>query len=239
MWIGGPAYLDPWSRCVDTGLVECIVYPILASIGSSKEFVVPHKTWTGRSRSHWTVTDVRGRQVTLPAEDGVTHLQFRRFAGCPVCNLHLRSFEQRHGELVAAGVHEVVFFHATAEELVPHVDHLPFTAVPDPEKEFYREFGVESSPWVIADPRSWSIVVRALLRSAWLIMRGRSRPPAMRPRGGRYGKPADFLFDSQGRLLEHHYGAHLDDNWSVDDVLSQAAGVARSHASTSPDEARS
>lgn len=25
-----------------------------------------------------------------------THLQFRRFAGCPVCNLHLRSFARGH-----------------------------------------------------------------------------------------------------------------------------------------------
>jgi len=33
----------------------------------------------------------------IPEPDGLVHLQFRRFAGCPVCNLHLRSFASRHG----------------------------------------------------------------------------------------------------------------------------------------------
>jgi hypothetical protein len=28
----------------------------------------------------------------------------RRFAGCPICNLHLREIARRHDELVAAGI---------------------------------------------------------------------------------------------------------------------------------------
>jgi peroxiredoxin len=91
----------------------------------------------------------------------LVHLRFRRFAGCPVCNLHLRSFVQRHQEIEAAGVCEIVLFHAPAEELRVHVADLPFAVVGDPEKQLYAEYGVESSPRALLDPRAWFPIVRA------------------------------------------------------------------------------
>ncbi len=42
------------------------------------------------------LTAVSGAPVHVPDRDGLVHLQFRRFAGCPVCNLHLRSFASRN-----------------------------------------------------------------------------------------------------------------------------------------------
>src|SRR4051812_28272924 len=90
------------------------------------------------------LTDVQGKPVAIPQHDALVHLQFRRFAGCPVCNLHLRSFVQRHAELEAAGIREVVVFHSPVEELQGY--DLPFTIIPDPAKRLYREFGVEASP---------------------------------------------------------------------------------------------
>src|SRR5215472_6012563 len=75
---------------------------------------------------------VGGATVQLPDPNGLVHLQFRRFAGCPVCNLHLRSFARRNAEVLASGTREVVVFHAPAEELRPHVDSLPFAVVADP-----------------------------------------------------------------------------------------------------------
>lgn len=168
------------------------------------------------------LTSALGSDVNLPAPSGVTHVQFRRFAGCPVCNLHLRSFVRRHDELTAAGIHEVVFFHSTAEDLRPHVIDLPFSVVPDPGKVMYRRFGVESTPRVMLDPRAWGIIVRGISRSLWLLLRGRTSPPALRPEGGRFGQPADFLLAPDGQVLASHYGEHLDDHWSVDDVLRLA-----------------
>src|SRR5690349_23254091 len=99
--------------------------------------------------------DVSGRPVSLPQEGALVHLQFRRFAGCPVCNLHLRSFARRHRELEMAGVREVVLFHSPADELRPHTADLPFAVVADPDKRLYAEFGVASSPRALLDPRAW------------------------------------------------------------------------------------
>lgn len=83
--------------------------------------------------------------VQIPDPTGaLTHLQFRRFAGCPVCNLHLRSISGRIEEINTAGIREVVVFHSTAAELRKYQDDMPFAVVGDPDKDLYRRFGVEA-----------------------------------------------------------------------------------------------
>jgi peroxiredoxin len=162
---------------------------------------------------------VTGEVVVVPDPGRLVHLQFRRFAGCPVCHLHLRSFVQRHDEIEAAGIREVVMFHAPADELRPYTVDLPFAVVGDPEKQLYAEFGVESSPRALLDPRAWLGIVRSVLHALWgAIREGRPVPPSS-PSGGRLGLPADFLIASDGRVLACYYGGHADDQWSVDELL--------------------
>jgi hypothetical protein len=36
------------------------------------------------------LTTIRDSRITVPTPDALTHLQLRRYAGCPICNLHLR-----------------------------------------------------------------------------------------------------------------------------------------------------
>ncbi|NUP07703.1 MAG: AhpC/TSA family protein [Polyangiaceae bacterium] len=175
---------------------------------------------------------VRGERIVVPDERRIVHLQFRRFAGCPVCNLHLRSIVRRHDEIVAAGIHEVVFFHSSADDLREHTSALPFHVVADPDKHLYDELGVESSPRAMLDPRAWIPIVRAVLVGAIAILRGRAKPPAANPHGGRYGLPADLLIDTDGRVLAAHYGEHVDDQWSVDEVLELAARPVMRRAET-------
>src|SRR5436190_16233466 len=102
------------------------------------------------------LTATSGELVTIPDPAGdFVHLQLRRFAGCPVCNLHLRSIVARHHEITAAGITEVVVFHSPADELRQHAAGLPFAVVADPDKALYRELGAESSPRAMLDPRAW------------------------------------------------------------------------------------
>lgn len=177
-----------------------------------------------------TLTTMTGRLVPVPDPGGVVHLQFRRFAGCPVCNLHLRSFARRLRDLDAAGVREVVLFHSTAEDLMRYEADLPFAVVPDPGKHLYRAFGVESSPLALLHPRAWWPILRAVGAGLWTVASRRGPMPPVRPAGGRYGLPADFLVDRDGRVLAAHYGAHVDDHWSVDQVLASAAAAPRAAA---------
>jgi peroxiredoxin len=181
----------------------------------------------GSTVNERSVTTVSGDQVAFPAPDRLTHLQFRRFAGCPVCNLHLRSVVRRHGEIEAAGVREVVVFHSPADELLPHAIDLPFAVVADPGKRLYAEFGVERSPRALLDPRAWGPIVRALLSGVREVARGREHLPSASPSGGRLGLPADFLIASDGRVLAAKYGEHVYDQWSVDELLELAARTPR------------
>ena len=90
---------------------------------------------------------ISGQQVTVPDPAGdYVHLQLRRFAGCPICNLHLRSIVTRHDEIRSHGIREVVVFHSTAAELTKHEAELPFPLIADPERKLYRQLGVERRP---------------------------------------------------------------------------------------------
>ncbi|MEO3855848.1 peroxiredoxin-like family protein [Acrocarpospora sp. B8E8] len=169
------------------------------------------------------LTAVSGQPIAIPDRERLIHLQFRRFAGCPVCNLHLRSVVRRHEEIKAAGVREVVVFHSPAEELAEHTAHLPFPVIADPGKRLYVEFGVESATRALLDPRVWGTILRAIAVSAWGILRGRDRAPAARPHGGRFGLPADFLIGRDGHVLAAKYGEHAYDQWSVDELLVLAS----------------
>ncbi|MFE2561044.1 peroxiredoxin-like family protein [Streptomyces sp. NPDC059352] len=176
-----------------------------------------------------TLDPVLGPPVTLPDSERLTHVQFRRFAGCPVCNLHLRSVVLRHEEIERAGIREVVLFHSPADELREHVAHLPFAVVADPDRLLYAEFGVEAHRRALLDPRAWPAIARAVARGAWELLRGRGRPPAGSQPAGRLGLPADFLIAPDGRLAAAKYGEHVYDQWSVDELLTLVSTLKAAH----------
>lgn len=142
----------------------------------------------------------------------LTHLQFRRFAGCPVCNLHLRSFAQGVDRLKAANVETVAFFSSERAAMLPYQSDLPFAVVPDPERRWYSEFGVENAGLAMMHPSAM-----------WAAFKGmasvRSNPLQ---KGEHDGLPADFLLDGGGAIIALHYGSHANDQWSVDEVIAAA-----------------
>ncbi len=142
----------------------------------------------------------------------LTHLQFRRFAGCPVCNLHLRSFARRVNELKAAQVETIAFFSSDREAMLPYQGDLPFAVVPDPGRRWYTAFGVENSGLSMAHPSAM-----------WAAFKGmaavRSNPLQ---KGEHDGLPADFLLDERGAIVAVKYGGHANDQWSLDEVVELA-----------------
>jgi hypothetical protein len=166
---------------------------------------------------------VGGDPMAVPSADALVHLQFRRFAGCPICNLHLRTIVDRHAEIAATGVREVVVFHSPPAELREYAAALPFVLIADPGKKLYREFGVEAGRRALLDPRVWPTILRAVARSVFAALRRRERLPSLAQPGGRLGLPADFLIAPDGTVLAQKYGHHAYDQWSVDEILARAA----------------
>jgi len=173
-----------------------------------------------------TLAAVSEELISIPDSHRLVHLQFRRFAGCPVCNLHLQSFGRRHREIAAAGIREVIMFHSKADDLRPYTAGLPFAVIADPGKRLYLEFGVESSPRALLDPRAWPSILRGIICSFVSIVRDKQRVPSLTPQGGRFGLPADFLIAIDGGVLARKYGIHADDQWSVEEVLTLAREAA-------------
>jgi peroxiredoxin len=179
--------------------------------------IAPGDTVTARE-----LTTIQSERILLPAPGILTHLQFRRYAGCPICNLHLQSMARHHDEIVAAGIQEIVLFHSAAEDMLPYQGQLPFAAVADPGRKLYNEFGVTASPRAVLHPKAWTSPVNP--RVYPMILRGIRAGGSPAPWHGdtALGLPADFLIEPDGRVRAAKYGRHASDHWSVDELLQLA-----------------
>jgi len=171
------------------------------------------------------LTAITGETIPIPdAAGALTHLQFRRFAGCPICNLHLRAVSSRIDEIGAAGIREVVVFHSTATELRKYQDDMPFAVIGDPDKILYRRFGVEASAKAILNPRAWRALPGGWRYAIANAVAHHRAPLPAAPTNGNLGLPADLLIAGDGRVAAVKYGAHAYDQWSIDELLDAARG---------------
>jgi hypothetical protein len=211
---------------------------IMASVPRPKALTMPDSPYshsTGRADSperavgRLAVGDRVGSRVLqtltgplpFPSPTGLTHLQLRRFAGCPVCNLHLRSFVLRSDEIAGAGIREAIVFHSSASELKQYQPDLPFPIVPDPDRKLYRAFGAERSLGAVLHPRLWRHVPRILLGVIGGL-RQEHQAPRLFPSGGQLGLPADVLLNAEGYVIAVGYGQHAYDQWTIDELLAYA-----------------
>ena len=165
---------------------------------------------TGEILERRKLESIRGESIGIPDTSKYIHLQFRRFAGCPMCNLHLRSFMQRHEELISSGIREVVVFHSSKESLLKNRNDVSFDLIADPEKTLYKEFGVEKSVRSVLHPGAWLPALKGVLSVRFSL-----------PEWGEstLGLPADFLIGRDGQVIACKYGKHAYDHWTVDEVI--------------------
>ena len=182
----------------------------------NRELAAPHHLSVGDRFPRLELAGAIGGVVAIPPAHGYVHLQLRRFAGCMVCNVHLRQVVQRLPEIQAAGVTEVIVFHSTRQEVLRHEGELPLVVVADPQRDLYRRFGVERSTMALL--RAWRTLPRAVAGAAVTAVRTRQLPP-LSPTGGELGRPADILIATTGRVVAVKYGTHAADQWSVDELL--------------------
>ncbi len=180
---------------------------------------------TGESFPPVRLDPIAGEEVHVPNPGRLVHLQLRRFAGCPICNLHIASMLRRREEIAAAGVVEILVFHSRAAELREYEPELPFAVIADPDRHLYRELGVETSPRALLHPRAWMAMLLGPVRGLIAFATRRGPPPALHAHGGRLGLPADFLVAEDGRILAVKYGTHAYDQWSVDELLELASAA--------------
>jgi peroxiredoxin len=177
-----------------------------------------HKLAPGDLVEGHELVTIQGGTVHVPDPERKVHLQFRRYAGCPICNLHLRSVAKRNDEIERAGIHEMVVFHSSADTMREFQSELPFAVIADPEKKLYAEFGVESSPKAVLSLKSQMAAMQGM--ASQIKRAGLKTTLGVGER--LTGLPADFLIAPDGRVLASKYGANANDQWSVDELLSLA-----------------
>lgn len=116
------------------------------------------------------------------------------------------------GRIAAAGIHEVLFFHSSQEDVASFHADLPFDAIGDRENRYYRELGVESSWTCAMNPRAVWAALKGMFGAKFNL--------AMT--GGPLGLPADFLVSPDGRIKAVQYGRRAYDQWSVNELLALA-----------------
>jgi peroxiredoxin len=174
-----------------------------------------NKIKAGQSFPRLQMKNIHGAEVSIPSPTQWTHLQFRRFAGCPVCNLHLQSFVARHEEIANARVREVVVFRSSDAELLPYQGSFPFDVIGDPKKLLYGRYGVSSSISALLSPKAFMASLKGNLKKDKPELNMMSIP-----NGGILGLPADFLIAPDGIVRAVRYGTHAYDQWTVDEMLA-------------------
>jgi len=162
-----------------------------------------------------TLVSVTGESIKFPDPNRVVHLQLRRFVDCPICNTHIAEMRGRAREIEAAGIKEVIVFHSSAKSIRSYQKDVSFVLVGDPKKALYKEFGVESSLGFISR-KSLGAAMRGIAHGHF----------GLRLSGGPFGLPGDFLIAPSGRIKAVKYGTHAYDQWSVDELIALAKGVA-------------
>jgi hypothetical protein len=163
------------------------------------------------------LTDVRGKQVSVPQPNKIVHLQFRRFSACPLCNLAMVNLAARKAELDQNGIVEVVFFYSTEEDMNNDLEASPFSLIADPQRKWYKQFNVKTSLLAVLNPIAWPYGMKGAMLKINKILK-------CLPRGDEsmLGLPAEFLIDETGRLIDLKYGSHAYDQWTVDQVIEKS-----------------
>jgi len=167
----------------------------------------------GNAIIHQTLHSTHGATVEIPHPTQLTHLQFRRFAGCPVCNLRIHEFFDRYTDLVDHNIQEVAVFQSSDEMMNKRLAEAPFPLIADTDKVLYEEFGVESSIPAMLNPRMLTATVKGMWRH------GLKLPEAV---DAAFTLPAEFLIDCSGNVVAAKYGKHYDDQWNVDELIRLA-----------------
>lgn len=153
---------------------------------------------------HITLNDFRGKKVLLA---------FFRVASCPFCNLRVRELIKHHDELKKNGISVIAFFASTAEEIARYAgeQHPPFPIVPDPKREIYRKYRIESAYSGMFKVMLKPLQLIQVMTSGFFNFKSINEEPLI---------PADFLIDEKQMIYRAYYGQDFGDHLPLEEVFN-------------------
>jgi thioredoxin-dependent peroxiredoxin len=169
----------------------------------------------------FNLKDIYGRQINL---EKYSHrkvlLGFFRHAGCPFCNLRVHTLTKVHEELKSKGLDMIFFFESKEKVILRSSFHQGISPIPiisDPEKVWYKAYGLEPSTVKSVLSHLTSFIQTAMKAQAEKV------PVHMMASGESFGTmPAEFLIDEDLIVKRIHYSERLNHRMGVDDIRTFA-----------------
>jgi peroxiredoxin len=158
-----------------------------------------------------------GSRLDCASPNGPVVLVLTRYAGCPVCQLHVGRIAAAMPELRARSCAVWMVFQSTPARLrAAMAEWKPgFAAVADPTARLYDAFGAGTSLAGFVHPRSLSALGRAMAAGK---RHGRFE-------GRELQMPAEFVIDHRGRIALAHYGRDVGDHVPAPALLAAVDSV--------------
>jgi len=175
----------------------------------------------GTTAPDFSTTDMFGNPVKLSDYKGKKIiLGFYRNVSCPFCNRRIHAIMGNNLKLKKSGVQLILMFESSNKKLSESVFHQgvnPWPLIGDPELKIYKQYGVESSMLKMMNTFLHSSLSKAINESKSLNL-----PEDKEATNSLI--PADFFIDENFKLVKVHYGKHLDDHISIEE-LKKFAGI--------------
>jgi peroxiredoxin Q/BCP len=170
------------------------------------------------------LNDIYGRQINLnDYRDKKVLIGFFRHAGCPFCNLRVHTLTKVQTQLKAMGL-EMIFFFESKENIMLrssfHQGVSPVPIISDPEKKWYKAYGLEESTSKAA--------ISHLTTFAQTTVKAvkEKLPVHMMASGESFSTmPAEFLLDKNLVIKKVHYSERLNDRLDVSDIITFAEEI--------------
>lgn len=173
----------------------------------------------GQYAPDFVATDIYGKEIKLSDYRGKKIiLGFFRNVNCPFCNRRVHQIMGNNVRLRQKNLQMVFLFESTNEKLSSSVFHKginPWPLIGDPDKNIYRQYGVENSVL-----KMMNTMIHSSLSKAKNETKDLNLPEDKESSNTLI--PADFFIDENFKIVKAHYGKHLDDHIPIDELKSFA-----------------
>jgi len=141
-------------------------------------------------------------------------LAFFRYASCPLCNLRVHELIKNY-PFLKDRLEIIAVFQSPANKIKQYVGKqaIPFSIIPDPERKLYQLYQVENS-W-LGFGKAWTIKIAQVFDA---VLTHKYLPGSIEGEINRI--PADFIIDTDNKIIEAYYGNDIGDHLPLADILS-------------------
>ncbi len=169
----------------------------------------------------FNLKDVLGRDIDLNTyKDKKLLIGFFRHAGCPFCNIRVHALSKLKETLKPTGFEMIFFFESPAQVIARssfHAELAPIPIISDPEKIWYKAYGLEESGY-----RAGLSHLGSFVQTAYEAYQKGVPMHMMADNESIKTMPAEFLVDKGLVIKKVHYSERLNDRMKVDDIRAFA-----------------